>query len=161
MGARPSGASATAVPPAPIAEPEPPPLDPALEASLAQWRQVLDLLGQSRTDLVAILKHTVPVAIGADALTLGYEVGNVLEIPMRSPECLAALREAATRFFGREPKIVFQPVAANQPTLADADKRIREREKRAAVDRAEKHPSVRDAVEILGARVKRIEVGNG
>jgi hypothetical protein len=132
-----------------------------MEAALAEWRQVLDVLGQTRTDLVAILKHTVPLEIGADALTLGYEVGNFLEIPMRSPECLTALREAATRFFGREPKIAFQPVPANQPTLAEADKRVREREKRAAVDRAEKHPSVRDAVEILGARVKRIEVGNG
>jgi hypothetical protein len=90
---------------------------------------------------------------------LGYEAGNVLEIPMRSPECLAALREAAIGCFGREPKIVFQPVAANLATLAESDKRAREREKRAAVDRAEKHPSVRDAVEILGARVKRIEIG--
>jgi hypothetical protein len=101
----------------------------------------------------------VPLAVSADTLTLGYEAGNVLELPMRSPECLAALREAAIGCFGREPKIVFQPVAANLPTLAESDKRAREREKRAAVDRAEKHPSVRDAVEILGARVKRIEIG--
>jgi hypothetical protein len=120
---------------------------------------VLDVLGRTRQDLVAILKHTVPLSIGAEALTLGYEAGNVLEIPMRSPECVSALREAATGYFGREPKIVFQPVAANQLTLAESDKRAREREKRAAVDRAEKHPSVRDAVEILGARVKRIEIG--
>ena len=79
---------------------------------------------------------------------------------MRSPECSAALREAATTCFGREPTVVFQTVAGNLPTLAETDKRTREREKRAAVDRAERHPSVRDAVEILGARVKRIEVGD-
>ena len=78
---------------------------------------------------------------------------------MRSPECTQALREAAATCFGREPKVTFQPVAGDLPTLAEADKREKEREKRAAVDRAEKHPSVRDAVEILGARVKRIEVG--
>jgi DNA polymerase-3 subunit gamma/tau len=159
-GARSIGALTTPIAAAPLLEPFSP-LDATAEPSHAEWRQVLDVLGGSRPDLVAILKHTVPLAIGADALTLGYEVGNVLEIPMRSPECLAALREAATIFFGREPKLVFQPVPANQPTLAEADKRVREREKRAAVDRAEKHPSVRDAVEILGARVKRIEVGNG
>jgi hypothetical protein len=120
---------------------------------------VLDGLGQTRPDLVAILKHTVPLAIGPELLTLGYEAGNVLEVPMRSPECAAALREAAAACFGREPKIVFQAVSGHLATLAESDRRAREREKRAAVDRAEKHPSVRDAAEILGARVKRIEIG--
>jgi hypothetical protein len=134
-------------------------LDAPEAALLAAWRRVLDVLGQSRADLVAILKHTVPLGISAEALTLGYEAGNVLEIPMRSPETGAALREAAITCFGSEPKIVFQSVVGHQPTLAEADKREREREKRAAVDRAERHPSVRDAVEILGARVKRIEIG--
>jgi hypothetical protein len=127
---------------------------------LSEWRRVLDVLGQSRPDLVAILKHTVPLSVSAEAVILGYEAGNVLEVPMRSPECSAALREAASRCFGREPNVAFQTVAGHLPTLAETDKRAREREKRAAVDRAEKHPSVRDAVEILGARVKRIEVGD-
>lgn len=136
-----------------------PPASAADDASLYEWRRVLDHLGQNRPDLVAILKHTVPLVIEPDTLTLGYQVGNVLEVPMRSPECTQALREAAASCFGREPKVTFQPVAGDLPTLAEADKREKEREKRAAVDRAEKHPSVRDAVEILGARVKRIEVG--
>jgi hypothetical protein len=129
-------------------------------ALLTGWRRVLDVLGQSRPDLVAILKHTVPLAVSAEALTLGYEAGNVLEIPMRSPETGVALRDAAITCFGSEPKIVFQAVVGQMPTLAEADKRTREREKRAAVDRAERHPSVRDAAEILGARVKRIEIGD-
>ncbi len=124
------------------------------------WRQVLDVLGQSRPDLVAMLKHTAPLAVGPDAVTLGYETGSVFEIPMRSPESSAALRAAATTCFGREPTVTFQTVTGRLATLAETDKRTREREKRAAVDRAEKHPSVRDAVEILGARVKRIELGD-
>jgi hypothetical protein len=136
----------------------PSPTDPA-EALLVEWRRVLDGLGQTRPDLVAILKHTVPLAVGPELVTLGYEAGNVLEVPMRSPECAAALREAATACFGREPKIVFQAVSGQLATLAQSDRLAREREKRAAVDRAEKHPSVRDAAEILGARVKRIEIG--
>jgi hypothetical protein len=121
---------------------------------------VLDQLGEARSDLVAILKHTVPLVVSAEALTLGYEAGNVLEIPMRSPETLNALRTAAIDLFGTEPKIVFQPVTAGSQTLAETDRRARELRKRAAVDRAEQHPSVRDAAEILGARVKRIEIGD-
>jgi hypothetical protein len=132
----------------------------ASEAILADWRRVLELLGQSRPDLVAILKHTAPLAMDADALTLGYEAGNVLEVPMRAPDCLVALREALVGCFGSERKVVFQPVTTRLATLAESDRQERERNKRAAVDRAEKHPSVRDAVEILGARVKRIEIGD-
>ena len=163
--AAPSSRSGAAVsPPAPPSAPveeELPPLDAAAEARFAALRRVLEVLGQSRQDLVAILKHTAPIVVSADALTLGYEAGNVLEAPMRSPECLAQLRDAAVAVFGREPKIVLQPLETRVPTLAETDRRAREREKRAAVDRAERHPSVRDAVEILGARVKRIEIGDG
>lgn len=154
------GPAPPAATPSAPAEDEPPPLDAAAEARFAAWRRVLEVLAQSRQDLVAILKHTAPIAVGADALTLGYEAGNVLEAPMRSAECLAQLREAAIAVFGGDPKVTLQPLEARLPTLAETDRRAREREKRAAVDRAERHPSVRDAVEILGARVKRIEIGD-
>jgi hypothetical protein len=153
------GGAPPSAPSAPVEE-EPLPLDPAAEVRFSDLRRVLDVLGQTRQDLVAILKHTAPLVVSADALTLGYEAGNVLEAPMRSPECLAQLRDAAVSVFGREPKIVLQPLETRVPTLAERDRRAREREKRAAVDRAERHPSVRDAVEILGARVKRIEIGD-
>jgi hypothetical protein len=133
--------------------------DPTAANPLDAWRQVLDHLGEERPDLVAFLKHSVPLAILPDAFTLGYEVGNVLEAQMRSAECLEALGSAALSCLGRRPKIVFQPIAAGRETLAEADRRAKEQRKRAAVHRAEQHPSVREAAEILGARVKRIEIG--
>lgn len=126
---------------------------------LEAWRRVLDHLEQDRPDLVAFLKHSVPIAIRAEAFTLGYEAGNVLEASMRSAECLDALGSAALACLGQRPRILFEPVAAGRETLAEADKRAREQRKRAALHRAEQHPSVREAAEILGARVKRIEIG--
>jgi len=126
---------------------------------LDAWRRVLDHLDRDRPDLVAFLKHSVPIAVRSDAFTLGYEVGNVLEASMRSAECLEALGSAALACLGNRPRISFEPVAAGRETLAEADKRAREQRKRAAVHRAEQHPSVREAAEILGARVKRIEIG--
>jgi hypothetical protein len=107
---------------------------------------------------VAFLKHAVPLDINPEVLLLGHEQGNVLESAMRSAECVDALRASALECFGQQPKVVFQTVSGNAPTLAEIDKRAREQQKRAAVDRAQQHQSVRDAVEILGARVKRIEV---
>jgi hypothetical protein len=99
------------------------------------------------------------MVVGPEALTLGYDAGNVLESAMRSPDAVQALRGAAREVFGREPVVNFQTVAPGFQTLAEADKRAREQRKRAAVDRAEQHPSVKEAAEILGARVKRIEIG--
>jgi hypothetical protein len=57
--------------------------------------------------------------------------------------------------------VVFQAVTGTFETLAESDKKARERQRRAAMDRAEQHPSVREAAEILGARVKRIELAEG
>lgn len=140
----------------------PPTSAPASESSLFDdWRRVIDAIDPSRPDLVAVLKHTVPVEVSPSALVLGYENGSVFEISLRSPACLEALRAAAQRAFGSDPKVSFETVAPGTPTLAEADKRLREQQKRAAVDRAEQHPSVREAAEILGARVKRIELGEG
>ena len=63
------------------------------------------------------------------------------------------------RRFVRTVSILFQAVAAGTETLADVDRRVREKQRKAAIDRAEQHPSVRSAAEILGARVKRVELG--
>lgn len=146
----------SAGPPVAAAKPAAPAAPPP--ETLEQWRRVLECLGQTRPDLVAFLKHAVPLDINPEVLLLGHEQGNVLESAMRSTECLEALRGAALACFGQQPKVVFQYVTGNAPTLAEIDKRAREQQKRAAVDRAQQHQSVRDAVEILGARVKRIEV---
>jgi DNA polymerase-3 subunit gamma/tau len=161
QAAPPAGVAAPGVAPASAAPHSSAPPEPMPTGLLEDWRRVLDCLGQTRPDLVAFLNHTVPLDISAELCTLGYEAGNALEARTRSPECLEALRAAARTCFGREPQIVFQPVGAGRQTLAEADKRARELQKRAAVDRAEQHPSVRDAAEILGARVKRIEISEG
>ncbi len=166
---------APAPPPAPMratapasAAPMPPPaaalaaLPPGSSGDLlTDWRRVLDALVETRPDLVAFLKHSVPMRVDAEVIHLGYEAGNVLEASIRSPACQSALSGAAERVLGKQPKVTFQPVSGGVQTLAETDKRARELERAKAVDRAEKHESVRAAAEILGARVKRIELSEG
>jgi hypothetical protein len=120
---------------------------------------VLSQLEETRPDLVAFLKHAVPLGFTPELITLGYEPGNALEASLRSAECLRELGSAALKCLGREPSVLFQAVASGTETLADVDRRAREKRRKAAVDRAQQHPSVRDAAEILGARVKRVELG--
>jgi hypothetical protein len=126
---------------------------------VSEWRRVLTQLEETRPDLVAFLKHAVLLGMTRELITLGYEPGNALEASLRSAECLRELRAAASKCLGREPNVLFQAVAGGIETLADTDRRAREKLRRAAIDRAEQHPSVRDAAEILGARVKRVELG--
>jgi hypothetical protein len=159
-----SAASATAPAPSPPAPASSAPAAPSPQTTafgLDQWRRVLDVLDETRPDLVAFLKHAVPIGISAELVTLGYEAGNALEASLRSAECSRELRAAASKCWGREPNIVFQAVTGTFETLAESDKKARERQRRAAMDRAEQHPSVREAAEILGARVKRIELAEG
>jgi hypothetical protein len=120
---------------------------------------VLDCLGDTRPDLVAFLKHALPIRLTSELFTLGCEAGNALEASLRSADCLRELKAAAGKCLGREPNVVFQAASRGAETLAEVDKRAREKQRKAALDRAEQHPSVRDAAEILGARVKRIELG--
>lgn len=124
-----------------------------------EWRRVLVLLGETRPDLVAFLKHAVVLNLTRELFTLGCEPGHALEATLRSAECVKELRSAALKILGREPNVMFQAVAAGTETLADVDRRVREKQRKAAIDRAEQHPSVRSAAEILGARVKRVELG--
>jgi hypothetical protein len=149
---RPVVAPVAAAPPAAVSE-------PGAVLNLDEWRRVLDCLGNTRPDLVAFLKHAQPLRLSAELFTLGYEAGNALEASLRSADCLRELKAAATKCLGREPNIVFQAASPGAETLAEVDKRAREKQRKAALDRAEQHPSVRDAAEILGARVKRIELG--
>jgi hypothetical protein len=120
---------------------------------------VLDCLGDTRPDLVAFLKHAFPLRLTPELFTLGCEAGNALEGSLRSADCLRELKAAAAKVLGREPNVVFQAASPGAETLAEVDKKVREKQRKAALDRAEQHPSVRDAAEILGARVKRIELG--
>jgi DNA polymerase-3 subunit gamma/tau len=165
VAAAPGAAAASAAAPVPeraaaplaaAAAPAPPPDSPL---DLTDWRRVLSQLEETRPDLVAFLKHAVPLGFTHELITLGYEPGNALEASLRSAECLRELRTAALKCLGREPNVLFQAVASGTETLADVDRRAREKRRKAAVDLAQQHPSVRDAAEILGARVKRVELG--
>lgn len=133
--------------------------DAAGVLDVEEWRRVLALLSDTRPDLVAFLKHAVVLKLTPEVFTLGCESGHALEATLRSPECEKELRSAALKILGREPKVLFQAVPAGAETLADIDRRVREKQRKAAIDRAEQHPSVRSAAEILGARVKRVELG--
>jgi hypothetical protein len=118
----------------------------------------LNCLVETRPDIAAILRQAAPKRVDAERIILGYAAGNALEARGRSDESVHALREAATRVLGKTPLISFETADPGAATLADADRRQREEQRVAAIDRAHHHPSVQIAVEILGARIKQVQI---
>jgi DNA polymerase-3 subunit gamma/tau len=148
-------AAPPSVPPPPSAAPPSSGLSPAL----SHWRTILSHLDGARPDITAVLQHAAPKRVDVEHIVIGYASGSALDAVARSDESQKMLREAALRCWGKAPDISFEAAEPNAPTLADADKRLREEQKRAAIDRAQRHPSVQRAVEILGARIKQVSLG--
>ncbi len=131
---------------------------PAGGDALPLWGELLDGLGSSRPDLQAVFQHAVPLELSREKLVLGLQSGNALEPAMRTPDALAELARAAAAKLGAAPAVEFRAVEGGLETLANAEKRIRNQRRKEAEEAAHRHPSIVDAVEILGARVKRVDV---
>ena len=122
------------------------------------WRMVLNCLVETRPDIAAFLRQAAPKRVDAERIVLGYSPGHPLESRGRSDESVLALRDAATRVLGKTPLISFESADPGAATLAETDRRQREEQRVAAIDRAHHHPSVQSAVEILGARIKQVQI---
>jgi DNA polymerase-3 subunit gamma/tau len=155
----PPSSSEPKLPPSAPVPPSAPPPSSALSPTLADWRTILSHLGDARPDITAVLQHAAPKRVDVERIVIGYASGSALDAVARSDESLKLLREAAVRHWGKAPSISFEAADPGAATLADAEKRLRDEQRRAAIDRAQHHPSVQTAVEILGARIKQVQLG--
>lgn len=122
------------------------------------WRKILSHISEDRPDILAVLQHAVPLKISPKEIALAFEEGSVLEGPMRSEESIQLLQKAAEACLGNCPQIKFTVAAPGEETLAASEKRARQTRHKQAIQDAREHPSVLEAVEVLGARVKRVEL---
>jgi hypothetical protein len=113
----------------------------------------------SRPDLAAILRHATPRQVDPERLELGYEADYALVGNVRTSECTSLLERSAVELWGVKPEIVFSTGPQGQ-TLADLERAEREERRRQALDRAENHPCVREAIDVLGARIKRVDLAD-
>jgi DNA polymerase-3 subunit gamma/tau len=139
----------------PAAGPEAAPSDP-LEA----WRKIVDHIGIDRPDLAAFLARAAPLeaAPGAIVLAFSSDDPSALETE-RNVELVA---RAATEFFDVATKVrVLRDDAAmkTRRTLAGLNSEEGERQRRAAIAKVKGHPRVTEAVEVLGAKIKDLKLG--
>ncbi|HVU04754.1 MAG TPA: DNA polymerase III subunit gamma/tau [Polyangiaceae bacterium] len=136
------------------------PADPETLRALVEFRAVVERVRLARPELAAFLNHAVVVSATPERLVLGLEAGSVFERNVKEPASLAVLARAAHEHFGRQTEIVFESTSGGgaRATVSATEEREREERKQAAKSRAKAHPRIAQAAEILGARLKDIQV---
>lgn len=132
-------------------------------SQLETLRRLLEAVPDDRPELLAVLEHAVPVKLSASEVVLAFEPESVFAQQASSKETLALLERAAQHHFGQRPAVRIEfstDLVVNQATLAAANSSAQKAREREALERAQKHPSIANAVEILGARLKELRIGN-
>jgi DNA polymerase-3 subunit gamma/tau len=149
----PSGSDDTATPPATR--------DAAAE--LEDFRKIVDRVRDERPELAAFLEHAAPLEVNATQILLGWEKGSIFAEQASTKESILLLTRAASEHFRATPRVTFDLDSARAKTtttVAAIDAEAREEQARQAVAQARRHPRVADAIEILGARLKDVKLGD-
>ncbi len=125
-----------------------------------RWRLVVDRLRDDDPKLGAFLDHATVVEASRQKLHVQYERGGVVDIALQDRTALQNIAVAARSVTGTEPELIAEVVAErlNGSSVFAVDKQTRLDEEQAALAEARNHPMLQEAVRVLGARVKHIEL---
>jgi DNA polymerase-3 subunit gamma/tau len=144
-----------AAPPVPVAGESTPPSDP-----LDTWREVVDRIGIDRPDLAAFLARAAALEAGPGSVVLAFTDDDPSAV--ETERNLELIAKAATQHFDVATKVRVVKDSAlmkTKRTLAGLNSEEGERQRRAAIAKVKNHPRVTEAVEVLGARIKDLKLG--
>jgi DNA polymerase-3 subunit gamma/tau len=130
-------------------------------ARLACWAAVV---GEVRTELpevAAVLEHAAVLRLDEDQVVLAWENGKVFADRVRDVQSQQVLARALELRLHSRPEVVleFESARAGQlSTLAQSNEQARQRRDRKAIDCIKHHPTVVEALQILGARIKEVRL---
>jgi hypothetical protein len=133
---------------------------PAPADTLETWRRLVDHVGIDRPDLAAFLARAAPLEVAAGTLTLAFREDDVSAV--ETERNLELVARAASQILETPTKVrVLKDDAQMKArrTLAELSTEEGERQRRAAIAKAKNHPRVAEAVEVLGARIKDLKLG--
>jgi hypothetical protein len=128
--------------------------------ALSNWRQVLNSLRDGEPQLAAFLAHAEVLCANRDQVELRYESSSILADTLRGERTAQKIGDVMERLWGKRPEIALRETTERitGSTVLLADKRERELRTQQAIEAAKKHPTVVEAMSVLGARVKNIEI---
>lgn len=141
------------------------PTDLGTLSSVERWRLIANAIRETDPKLGAFLDHAEVLAIDAERIHLRIERGSFFHNEVTSNDTKRRITEVASRILGGAPEIEFEaPLIDSErsdlagETVFRKDKEAREQREREEIERARSHPVVLEAVRVLGARVKNIEL---
>jgi hypothetical protein len=135
-------------------------VEPEIDPTLRRWRELLDSLRESDPKLAAFLEHAQAVEVGPKKIVIRYEKASVVEVALKDETNKAILLEKAHALLGERPTLHTEPAVAklNGDTVFSVDRDKREAQHQADIAAAKSHELVQEAIRVLGARVKTIEL---
>jgi DNA polymerase-3 subunit gamma/tau len=131
--------------------------DPLLSA----WRALLSVLQAERPELAAFLTHALPLEVSATTIIVGWPPNSFFADQVSDASAIEAIMNAAERRFGARPSIRFESNREPSPgtkTLAEIYVAERQQKTQAALEDARNHPAVREAMDVLGAKLKDVRL---
>jgi DNA polymerase-3 subunit gamma/tau len=132
--------------------------------ALARFRDVVEVVREERPELAAFLEHAAVLASEPGRLILAYEPRSIFAEQVKGRVEVELLTRAATQVLGQatSPEFRFDYSAASGMDTLSAD-RVRAREARVkkAIADAKNHPTVTEAMELFGARLKDLKLSEG
>ncbi|MBK7580909.1 MAG: DNA polymerase III subunit gamma/tau [Myxococcales bacterium] len=141
--------------------PEPPTETPSADVDIVAFVGILERLAALRPELSAFFEHAAPLSLSPTELVVGFEPGSVFAAQAAEKEAVAALTRAASEHFGVRVHVVVELDSERSrgfDTLAAQSARERRAKVQQAIAEAKRHPSVTDAIEVLGARIKDLKL---
>ncbi|MDC3952939.1 DNA polymerase III subunit gamma/tau [Polyangium jinanense] len=130
-------------------------------ADLAAFRAVIELVRAKRAPLASVLEHAALVRIGPDGIVLGFEANSFLGKQAQEPVAIEAIRAALAAHYGGKPDVTFEALRPQSGAVTLAQ--IEGAGLRARLDNARRaiadHPLVTAAIELLGAELRDVRLG--
>lgn len=129
-------------------------------AALAGWRRVLLAMAERRQALASVLEHAAILEFSIGGVLLAYEQGSFLAVHATEKPARDLLDEVLREHFGAPVEVRFDTIkngsAASVAQLEAADKRVKMDAARRAIAQ---HPLVNAAIELLGAELRDVKLG--
>jgi DNA polymerase-3 subunit gamma/tau len=127
---------------------------------LETWRKLVDHVGIDRPDLSAFLARAAPLEVAPGAVVIAFREDDVSAV--ETERNLELVARAASQLLEAPTNVRVVKDDAQMKTrrtLAELSTEEGERQRRAAIAKAKNHPRVTEAVEVLGARIKGLKIG--
>jgi hypothetical protein len=130
---------------------------------MANWQEIVERVQTIRPEVAAVLEHAILLEQSPSRTVVGWPPNSLFANQFDEPLLVELLRNAQAERGVRVTDVLVtkdDPRAQGRETLASRETAERTRKYREDQARIRNHPRVKDAVELLGARIVSIKLAD-